>query len=287
MIDYSKFLRNYFLAVETVDGDILRIQPPFTMEFNIFRNTYSSMNAGTIRLYNLSPLNRSKMRQDPVPVIANRLVKLDAGYGDNLPTIFSGQLTQCWSVREGVNFITELSAFDAREAFTGAKTNLAVPANTPQSSILESFVSDMPNVEMGKVGSSFDGTIGVRGNSYSGNSCDLASELANGQFFIDNGVANFLAPNECLQGQLQAINADSGLIGTPRREQQFVMIDVLFEPRVIVGQYIQLISSTDDSFSGAYKIISINHSGMVSPAVCGDAITTLGLDNNSGSLNII
>jgi molybdate-binding protein len=62
---------------------------------------------------------------------------------------------------------------------------------------------------------------------------------------------------------------------------------MIFEPRVICGQFVTLESSTDASFNGDYKITSVKHRGVISPVVSGDAITTLGLDNSAQALGLV
>src|ERR1017187_1050595 len=97
----DKFGRNYILTVETQNNDLLIIQPPFTVEFDITRNTLTSANVCSIRIYNLSQNNRNKIRFNIMDTGDFRSVQLQAGYGTNLPIIFSGNITQAWSVREG------------------------------------------------------------------------------------------------------------------------------------------------------------------------------------------
>jgi hypothetical protein len=294
MIDISKFGRNYFLSIQLFDSvntglpsSFLNVELPFTIEFDITRNTYSSANVASIRVFNLSEINRNRIRKNVIDYGDLIVITLKAGYGTNLPVVFNGNITQAWSVREGNNFITQIESFDGGFAFANGFTAASFPAGTPQASILTAMVNGMPGVSLGAIGNSFSGAIGSRGNSYDGGSCDLARQNSNGQFFIDSGKAFFLANNECRKGEIELINADSGLLGTPLREQTFINFDMLFEPRIVVGQYIQLESATDQSFNGAYKVISVKHRGMISDAVCGNAITSLGLDNSAGALQVV
>lgn len=286
MIATTKFGRNYNLSVQTILESFLHVSLPFTIEFDITRNTYSSTNVASVRVYNLAEGNRTAIRKDVFDYGDLRTLSLRAGYGTNLPEIFSGNITQAWSVREGNNFITQIESFDGGYAFTNAKINESFPQGTTELEIIKSLIATMPAISFGAVGDSFSGSIG-RGNTYSGSSCSLAAELGNGQFFIDGGKAFFLADNECRQGQIQLIDSQSGLLGTPLREQSLITFDMIFEPRIVTGQLIELKSSTDVNFNGAYKVVSVKHRGMISPAVCGDAITSLTLDNSEGSLKVV
>ena len=285
MVDAGKFDRNYSLSVGTQNGGVLTIEPPFTVEFDITRNILSSANTSSIRIYNLSQKNRNQIRKNVTDYDDQRSVILQAGYGTNLPIVFSGNISQAWSVRESVNFITQIESFDGGFAFANGITNTTFPAGTPQEVIMETLLDSLPGVSVGALGS-YPGQIS-RGNSYSGSTTDILGELSGGGFFIDNGKAYCLGNSEVIDGAIQIINAQSGLLGTPVREQTILNFDMLFEPRLIIGQKIQLQSLTDTNFNGFYKVISLKHRGLISPTVCGDAITSVGLFYGTKSLDLV
>lgn len=273
------------MAVETQNGEIINVEPPFTIEFDITRNILTSANVCSIRIFNLSQVHRNAILFNIMDSGDYRSVQLAAGYGTNLPIIFTGNITQAWSVREGVNFITSIECFDGGFAFANAQTNEVFPVNTTQRTMLESLAVSLPNVSVGAIGS-FEGSL-TRGVSLTGSTMDLLRELSGGAAFIDNGKIHILGDSECLPGEMLVINSQSGLLGTPVREQTILNFDMLFEPRLTVGQQIQLDSSTGQNFNGFYKIISLKHRGTISPAVCGDAITSVGMFYGTSALTTI
>lgn len=270
----EKFKRNYLLDVQSVNGDIITIQPPFSVEFDILRNTLSSANTSTFRIYNLSELNRNKIRKNVWNYSDLRKISFRAGYEDNIPLIFSGNILRAWSARQGVNFITHIEAFDGGFAFANSKGDISFNKDTPQGSIFQSLINSLPGVSRGVIGK-YE-TVTTRGSTYSGNAADLLRELSGGGFFIDNGIANVLGDNECLRGEIELINSDSGLLGTPILEETLLTFDILFEPRLKIGQKIKLDSMTGKNFNGDYKVVSLKHKGIISDSVCGDAITSVG-----------
>lgn len=280
-----KFNRNYILSAQTQNDEILVIQPPFTVEFDITRNTLTSANVCSIRIYNLSLNNRNALRKDVMDYNNFKSVQLQAGYGTNMPVIFSGNITQCWSVREGVNFITAIECFDGGFAFDNAQTNIVIPEGTSQETMFQTLIGQLPNVSLGAIGN-FPGSLS-RGAALSGSTTDLLRDLSGGAFFIDKGRAHILGNSECLEGEMLLINSQSGLLGTPVLERTTLNFDMIFEPRLTVCQLIQLQTDTAANFNGFYKIISLKHRGMISPAVCGDAITTVGLWYGTSSLTTV
>lgn len=289
-----KFGRNYSLSIQLQDGSLLTVELPFTIEFDITRNILSSANVCQIRIYNLSENNRNLIRFDFSNYGTVRKISLQAGYGLNLPVVFKGNITQAWSVREGVNFITTIECFDGGEAFINgiSPDSTIFPEGTPMKTVYETLLDNLPNVNIGVIGPSFildksgGPLVTSRSNSYNGLLADIITELSGRAFFIDNGTANILGNNECLEGQVALIDASTGLLNTPLREDNIVTFDMIFEPGIVIGQIIELNSLTNnalssintsstDNVNGFYKIVSTKHRGMISESVCGDAITTL------------
>lgn len=269
----DKFGRNYKLQVQTQSGSILTVTLPFTIEFDITRNTLTSANVCQIRIYNLSLNNRNQIRFNVSDYGQFRSILLEAGYGDNLVKIFTGNISEAWSVREGTNFITQIECYDGGFAFNNGVTNTQFPAGTPQQEVIRNLASSLPNVEVGAIGS-YPGTL-TRGNSYSGSTTEILRELTGGGFFIDGGKANALSTDEyIINGAPLVINSQSGLLGTPVLERTIVRFDMIFEPALNVGEKIILNSSTEANFNGEYKCTAVKHRGVISEAVCGSVITT-------------
>lgn len=269
----DKFGRNYELQVQT-DTGYLTIGPPFTIEFDIIRNTLTSANMCKIRLYNLATATRNKIRFNNSDYANLKGISLRAGYGKNLPVIFTGNMTEAWSMREGVNFITQIECLDGGFAFVNGQANLQFPAGTPNIVKIAELAKTLPATELGAIGN-YEG-VSTRGNAYSGNTAELLKAETGGGFFIDNGKANALKTNEYIADGvgISVIDASSGLLGTPMLERTIVTFDMLFEPGLNPGRKCRIESSTEANFNGDYVVTAVKHRGMISEAVCGSVITT-------------
>jgi hypothetical protein len=282
----QKFNRNYFLQVGTQGGGTITIQPPFTIEFDITRNTLTSANVCSIRIYNLNKNHRSQIRFNPIDQGDFRPVFLQAGYGSNLATIFAGNITQAWSIREGVNFITTIESFDGGYAFNNGDINMNFPAGTAMTTVVGGIAGALPNLQPGYIGS-FPGSL-ARGSSYVGNGINILRDLTGGGIFIDNSTINCLGDNECLPANgISVIDDSTGLIGTPLLEQTILHFDTIFEPKLVVGQQVQFNSTTESVYNGIYKVTALKHRGMISGAVCGDAITTIEVFAGTAALSTV
>lgn len=272
--------RNYKLVVSTSEHDTITIGPPFTLEFDVQRNILGAANGSKITITNLSQKNRDRIRKNSWDPSDNRPVTLLAGYGENLSKIFQGTISEAWSVRPAEDFLTQIESFDAGFAYATADVSVSFPAGVPFTSVITNLISLIPNVSLGAIGS-YPGTLS-RGNTYNGNPITILSELTGQGFFIDNGKAYALGDLEVIRGSLPVISSENGLIGTPIREKAFIDIDIMFEPRLVLGQLLTLNSSTGPvetrgKTSAVCKVVGISHRGMISPVQCGTAITSVQL----------
>lgn len=271
-----KYGRNYILEVETSDHKTITVELPFTVEFDIHRNSFSSANASQIRVYNLNPDHRSQIRKDQFDYADIRQIWFQAGYGDNLATAFKGNITMASSVREGVNFISNIESFDGGYAYVNAiAPNTPFPAGTTEEAMIVSLAKSMPGTTLGAIGS-YPKQI-ERGNSFTGPTPKILSEISGNSFFIDNGKVNVLKSDECLAGDTLIVNPQSGLLGTPVKENAYINVEMLFEPSIRIAQLVNLQSGSADHLNGIHKVISIKHRGVISSSVSGTAITQLGL----------
>ena len=284
----DKFGRNYFLSVYPAkqvgqpDGVPLTITLPITLELDITRNTLSSMSVASLRLYNLAENTRNSLRFNISDIGTYRKIVLQAGYGDNPPVVFTGNLSQGWSVREGVNFVTTLESYDGGFAANKSSTELPVVSGTSTKAFYKTLLGDLDFVSVGAIGPSFytDPATGkttsfTRANTYNGGTVNIIREETNSGFFIDLQKAHLLSNNEYInETSPVTISSASGLLSTPVLEETIVKFDMIFEASLKPGYSAFLDSSTGAAFNGRYRITGVKHRGMISAAVCGDLITT-------------
>ena len=273
-----KFNRNYELHIEldSATGETVIIKPPLTVEFGIVRGLNASVNEANISILNLTEKTRRRIYQDRYDLGTYRRVIFKAGFNDDIPIVFRGNLRQAYSVRIGTEWKTTLNAFDGGYAVINGFTNITLPGETSTEDALERIISKMPNIlepQIGDFGDKF-----TRGVTISGNTWQAVQTLTGkaGTAFIDNEVPRVLKHNEALTGYIAKIDANTGLLDTPKRQDARVDIRILFEPYVVLGQIINL-ESRESMYNGQYKIISINHSGIISGATGGAYSTSLSL----------
>jgi len=269
-----KFGRNFQLTIDMNDGrGAIILKNPFTIDFSIVRNVSPAANTMSLRIYNLSLVTRNRIRQDRFNIQPTHKVKLDAGY-DSLFTVFEGTIMQADSNREGVDIVTTVIGMDGGYDILNTQSSFSFPAGISAENLIKTLSGNFVGVQVGAIGqltNVFNRPVIVDGNTFE----KLKTYFQNP--YIDKGKIFFLGDNEVLIGQLPVIDSSTGLLETPRREGSFLNIRTMFEPRVTVGQLLQLNSTVEPTYNGQYKVVGVNHQGTISAAVGGNLESSFNL----------
>lgn len=283
----DKLNRTYELTVQAINGDNLTFKLPYTIEFSVDRNNYSSPNVASITVYNLAPDTRNAIRKDAIDTDKSRRVILKVGYGNNLSTVFDGTLDQCWSARQGTNFLTKIEARD--NGFIYSNTNVTVYYSAGQTirSVVENIAKQLRQNGLGI------GIIGEvpgvfrRAGVKQGLALEILREITNDTCYIDNNNLFVISDGEAIIGPYTEISTATGLIGTPILENTFLKAEIILEPRLLICQKIKMKSETGSqknnptyfygitNFDGDYKVTGIAHRGVISPTIAGSATTNV------------
>lgn len=271
----DKFQPTYKLQIGTNDGfGIIEVVPPFTLEVDITRNRLTSANVCQLRILNLGEITRNRIRRNQSQYGAPyQGVILEAGYGNNLARIFSGNITMAWNVRQGQDIVTQIECFDGGYDYVNNVTSTTYTSGTPNQAVIQNLASSLAFTTAGAIGT-FAGTL-TRANSYIGPTMGILGEITGGASFIDNGKLNVLRTNEYIEdGSITTVDASTGLLGTPVLEFSIARFEMLFEPTLNIGRKVRVDSTTEKNFNGDYIIDSVKHRGTFSEAVGQTVITT-------------
>ena len=285
----KKFGRNYIVTIDPKDGQPpLKITMPLTIRFWIQRTALSSQNTLTLDIFNLSETNRTRLYQDNwIPGLdptltkettPGRTIKVEMGY-DTLYQVFNGTIQEASNAREGTNIVTRIEAWDNKFDIAATQTFQTLSANQTVGQVLGYLIGQFPNLKQGAIGS-FP-TVMPRPVALAGSTWDLIKKYSNNNVFIDNGKVYCLAPSEVVQGTPYEINSSTGLLETPRRMDNTLLVTMLLETGITMATQVKLESSIAkvyNSQNSLYKVIGIRHDGIISGAVNGRAITTLTLN---------
>ena len=295
----AKFMRNYLITwYDLSKGNKILIGDTnwqakegwsypnlLTINMDVRRDTFASSNECHLQIFNLGKDRRQQMFHDRFNPAEEIYLEIMAGYGQNLSLIFRGRVLQSYSYMQGNDMITDIEALDIgfmsyiKDGRHVNYTSMTLEAGTSKREAIERIAADMED-------ESQLGALGAIGNvqyqtpvSFLGNSIFTIDQITGGHVFVDLGRVNVLSDKETIDvGYVPLISAETGLLGTPMRRGGQLELDILFEPSYIVGQAVKLETVTGVSeFNGAFKVLGVHHSGVISAADCGTLKTRLNL----------
>ena len=277
--DQEKLQRQYRLTVQDVDENdnpikkatvIDSSESPITMKFKVNRSLFEDANTMEVELYNLAPKTYNRLFFDFFNR-NGRTIILEAGYkGQVLSTIFIGDVWSCYTSRQGSDIITRIEAIVGVKSFS-ANIDVTLRGAT-RNQILRRAAKDMAlDIDI----YSGDDIKFNRSVSLSGSAIGVIQKYSDHTAFIDEGKIKILKDEDAFKGSVVLINDEAGLLGVPKHEDAILTIDMIFEPRIVIGQIIEIKSRIMPPFDGQYKVYGVKHEGIISDTTSGKATTTL------------
>lgn len=275
----NKFQCYYKLTLQWNDNGqdyISVVTNPVSIQFQVSKALFQSTNTATITIYNLDGSTRESIYQDRLIFETNKrkMLTLEAGYGETLTMVCLGYIQQCYSERVGTDFVTTIEVLDPD--ILSEYTSVTFEAGTSFEEAYKYLASQLPSLQIGELGQlkgEFKTPVVFDGNAFV-----AINKLTGGHTFIDNGVINTLNDNETLSNyDAYLIASETGLLGTPKRYDAVLEINMLFEPTIRIGQMVEIQSETQSRFNGQYKVLGYTHQCTISEAECGTRTTSLQL----------
>lgn len=289
----KKLNRKYRLTIQDVDENrepinkAVVIENPFTIRFSINRNIFQEVNQGDFEIYNLAPdtynrlfydyfsINRYFGDDETTRSVGNkwksRTVILEAGYeGMEMSIIFVGDMWSCYTERRGADVITRIHAIIGLRA-TSISSDVSF-GSTTRNKVLMYLADDMHlKMKLYQIeDKEFNRPISISGNSFA-NIQKYSGDIA----YIDNNEIKVLKYDDAFESEVALINDESGLLGVPQRENGILSVNMIFEPRLTVGQKIEIQSRIAPMFNGQYKVFGLKHDGVISGAESNRVVTSI------------
>lgn len=300
----QKFDRVYSLSVEVDDGvntsplqrrflanKSVTISLPFTIEFEINRGGIATAQTATFRIYNLGEVTRNAIQKDSFVFTGFRAVQFRAGYwspaGNFMPLVFNGTVKTAYSYRRGVDFITEIQAYDGGWQMSNVnQVSLTLEAGSTGTETITRLSKLMTGLDGIPIVGNYP-VANKRGEVLFGNAWQLIQLKSGFTAIIDNGQVKALNREEVIAGQIPLISSATGLLGSPQRSDASLDFEMIFEPRLTLYQLVRLESSAQPLYNRNWKVMGIQHRGTISPRVGGDALTKVQLFFNDTSFRAI
>lgn len=288
----TKFQCHYRLQVSWTEKNgqpmLAEITDPTTIKFDINKVMFQSDNTARIIVTNMDGAIRESLYQDKLyfgldEATPRKTLTLEAGYDNKVTMVCLGWISECYSVRNGVDVETIIEVVDP-DILT-EYCSVTFEAGTSFKEAYDYLTSQMPSIKIGEYGELI-GDFKVP-TIFEGNTFVAINKLTGQHTFIDNGVINTLNDNEVLSDYgCYLIQGETGLLETPQRREAILEVRMLFEPTLKLGQMVEIKgektdnpNTSDDStifkFNGQYKIQEIHHNCTISGSEEGSRTTTL------------
>jgi hypothetical protein len=222
-----------------------------------------------ITLYNLSDATQSFINK------SGQRIRLYAGYGDNFPIIFDGQITTIINGRERLDSVYKMTLGDSIFTINNANFSKSYRGAMTVLSVIQDAVASfgLPAIGMNVIP-----TKQLNNFAFDGQTKTLFTQLLAPlgiDWYVDNGILRFSVRGKGRQDlSIVSLSQDSGMIESPQITEKGVRVKSLLNPLLQLGSLVQIISSTLQrggngrtanqlaySASGVYKINELTHSG--------------------------
>ncbi|ARF51978.1 hypothetical protein DSJ_17505 [Pantoea stewartii subsp. stewartii DC283] len=227
--------------------------------FSISHTHDKTPNKATIRIWNLNPSHRHQVTGGEF-----KQVSLAVGFGslENCRVLYAGQITKPAVIREGLDFILELTCDDGATAYRDAFVNVTLAAGSTHEDVIAHCVGQMTGITPGNIG--LPGTVTFkRAKVCYGPARHVMTQVADhhgADWMIQNGELHILHPDYCLPGEGVLLNESSGMLGSPKPTDRGLELSCLLRPEIIVGSLVRIESIVTD-YNGDYKVAAVKSEG--------------------------
>lgn len=298
-----KLQRNYYAEFtikelnsknnEWSENQIITVAYPTSAQIQIQLGALGGANSATIQFLNLDSSIQALLWRDLYNNGTKQIkISLYAGYQDTMPLVFKGWVQECTSYRNSgaTETITNIQAFEGGYLFQYGYINSTISAGTEFKDVLNYMLEGDEDTKLGCVSPDLQSL--KKNTTFIGQITDILNRnYAGYNTFVEKGQFHILGNNDVIEGDLQVITDETGLLGTPRRSNIFTEVDLVFEPQFRIGQFVSLVSNNEiikqKGFNQLYKIVNIRHFGQISPRACGQLRTTVTLAVLPKKYNIV
>ena len=297
----EKFFRTYYIRFLIGEYDLstntkntpdeIFVSFPLTAEFSIGRSISTLSNTARVMLYGLDETKRRMLYKDRDDWKKYIYMQIYAGYNEANSMIYSGSIQECYSFRNGgeTEYKTFIDSCDAAMDYLLGRVSVSLAAGTDIQTDLNTLGSSLIDLSLGVVSPYIVFPKKDRAFNETGKPIKILRDITTVKVdedkspqqtaSVDLGVINFLRQNyDVIQNfGILEVDCNTGLLGTPKRKNTLLSVDLIFEPAARLNQLAILNSETSPFLNAGFKIMGVSHNGIISGAKCGSMITTLDL----------
>ncbi len=254
-------MQQFGRAIQLVIGsstESIVIDGGLTISFDLTKTITSEPNEATISIVNLNQSTRNLITDKKY----NRIL-LNAGYGDDMRTLFVGYIDEVENRKESTDITTTMTCSDGSKDYREARTAVTVKKGQSDKEIVKEVLKDMPNTETG-IQEYKKATKLPRGKTLVGNSRDILKTVAKNQdanwSIQDNKLLILPKTSALANNEGFLIQEGTGMLGSPQKTSDGLEVRCLLNNIMRVGQLCRVASRIKE-YSGDFKIVKIQMKG--------------------------
>jgi len=215
------FSRSYDLQFEATDGDVVQFtqsndNPGLMIDFVITKSKTKAANKGVIGITNPSKDTIQTLQKEGI-------VRLKAGYNDDIATILVGSKESSVYMDEGGTKRVELNILEGITKYTSLQFSRNYGKGTTNVQIISDLVSHIidntPSVDSSNFFLITESIVYSNEQVVFGNALDQLDKFLSPigfQYFINKGILTIIGQNGFIKDVEVRLTPDNGLIGFPR-----------------------------------------------------------------------
>lgn len=254
-------MQQFGRAIQLVIGsstESIVIDGGLTISFDLTKTITSEPNEATISIVNLNQSTRNLITDKKY----NRIL-LNAGYGDDMRTLFVGYIDEVENRKESTDITTTITCSDGSKDYREARTAVTVKKGQSDKEIVKEVLKDMPNTETG-IQEYKKATKLPRGKTLVGNSRDILKTVAKNQdanwSIQDNRFVLLPKDSALANNEGFLIEEGTGMIGSPQKTSEGLEVRCLLNNVLRIGQLCRISSRIREN-SGDFKLVKLQMKG--------------------------
>jgi len=268
MAGLENFDRQYRLSAGKAGGTGFEIggeKPvPLHIDFSVERTDQETQNTATLSIWNLNDAHLAALEEKDC------VVALRAGYGNRMPLIFSGIVTQAVTSNDGADRKTELDIVDNLVEIRDTYVSLSYNGTVNWKTIFDDVSSQMGVAISYSYNAEF---VDIpNGFSFVGMARDIMTKgcaCCGLVWSLQNGVMQVKKPGDVMSKEVYVLSPETGLLGIPARiteasdksdEKNTIGWDVEYfmNGAINIDDYVKLESKM---VTGYFRVYSLSISG--------------------------
>lgn len=240
------------------DTESIVIDGGLTISFDLTKTLTSEPNEATISVINFNQSTRNLITEKKY----NRIL-LNAGYGDDLRTLFIGYIDEVNNQKEGVDTTTVMTCSDGSRDYRNSRTAVTVAKGATDKDIVDQALKDMPNTTAGTQELPKNQRL-PRGKTIVGNTRDVLKIVAKNQnadwSIQDNKLVILPKTSALANNEGFVIEEGTGMIGSPQKTSDGLEVRCYLNNVLRAGQLVRIVSRIQE-YSGDFKIKQVQMRG--------------------------